>query len=103
MRIPSSSVGALQQPYAADPRRARELPVAPQGTGGAQEEGTPGAARDDGRRRAGIADFVRVQRMDEADVNSGPGRSAVSLYLSVVRNSLPAGREAELVGVDVLV
>lgn len=103
MRIPSSSIGALQQPYATDSRRARELPVAPPGSGGAREEGAPGAARDDGRRRAGVADFVRVQRMDETEENQGPGRSAVSLYLSVVRNSLPAGREAELVGVDILV
>jgi len=94
----------LQQGFAAESRRPREAlqrGAAYDAPADLQEDYA--SAREDGRRRTARADLAGVQRMDEPGDAGGPGRSAVSLYLSVLRNSAPAGYDGELVGVDVIV
>jgi len=107
MKISAGFIGSFQPASVADGRRARE--TSPPREGGADGEGGSGsadggfAARGESlRRRADAVEFSRVQRIDEPDAYSGPGRSAVSAYLSVAMNSVPAAG-IELAGIDVIV
>jgi hypothetical protein len=108
MKIPSGFIGSFQPPSVAELRRARE--PQPRETGadgepsGRSSADSAFAVRGESlRRRADAFEFSRVQRIDEPDAYSGPGRSAVSAYLSVARSSFPAAGGAELAGIDIIV
>ena len=108
MKIPSGFIGSFQPPSVAELRRAREPQPRETGADGEASERSSAdsafAARGESlRRRADAFEFSRVQRIDELDAYSGPGRSAVSAYLSVARSSVPAAGGAELAGIDVSV
>ena len=108
MKIPSGFIGSFQPPSVAELRRAREPQPRETGADGEASERSSAdsalAARGESlRRRADAFEFSRVQRIDELDAYSGPGRSAVSAYLSVARSSVPAAGGAELAGIDIIV
>lgn len=108
MKIPSGFIGSFQPPSVAELRRARE--PQPRETGADGEAGERSAADsvfaargESLRRRADAFEFSRVQRIDEPDAYSGPGRSAVSAYLAVARSSVPVAGGAELAGIDIII
>lgn len=108
MKIPSGFIGSFQPPSVAELRRAREPQRREAGADGATGErysadGAVAARGDSLRRRADGFESSRVRRIDELDAHSGPGRSAVSAYLSVARSPVAAAAGAELVGIDVVV
>ena len=108
MKIPPGFIGSFQPPSVAELRRARE----PQpretgadgdGSGHSSVDGAFAARGESLRRRSDAVEFDRVQRIDGLDAYAGPGRSAVSAYLSVARSAVPAAGGGELAGIDVVV
>lgn len=108
MKIPSGFIGSYQPPSVAELRRAREPQSRETGADGEASERSSAdsalAARGESlRRRTDAFEFSRVQRIDELDAYSGPGRSAVSAYLAVARSAVPAAGGAELAGIDIII